>query len=57
MATESFYTDMVIDTPEASKAFEEVVMNESTYVVPQCEVVFNDPVILDKLKKSLSKLE
>ncbi len=53
MATESFYTDLVIDTPEAAKALTEVLENDSTYVDPKCEIIFNDPIILEKLKKSL----
>ncbi|MCQ2085151.1 MAG: hypothetical protein MJZ21_03270 [archaeon] len=57
MSTESFYTDLVIDTPAAAKAFEEVVQNESTYIPPHCEISFNDPVIWEKLKKSLLKHE
>lgn len=53
MPIESFYTDLVIDTPESAKALAEVLDSEGTYVWGNNEFVTDDPVLLEGLKRHL----
>jgi len=52
MATESFYEDMIIDTPEKAKALEDVLENGKPYQIKYPDMSFNDPEIIRRFKEN-----
>ncbi len=52
MATESFYEDMVIDTPEKARALEDVLENSKPYQIKHTDIKYDDPEIIRKFKEN-----
>ncbi len=52
MATESFYEDMIIDTPEKAKALEDVLENGEPYRIKYPGISFDDPEIIRRFKEN-----
>ena len=52
MATESFYEDMVIDTPEKAKVLEDVLLNGEPYQIKHTNIKYDDPEIIRKFKEN-----
>lgn len=55
MATESFYEDMVIDTPEKARALEDLLENGKPYLPEHTDIVIDDPEALAKLKNKFER--
>lgn len=51
MPTESFYQDMVIDTPEKARALEDVLENCEPYRIRHTGIRYNDPEVIRKVKE------
>ena len=52
MATESFYEDMIIDTPEKAKALEDVLENGEPYRIKYPDISYDDPEIIRRFKEN-----
>ncbi len=52
MPTESFYEDMIIDTPEKARALEDILENGKPYQIKYPDMSFNDPEIIRRFKEN-----
>ena len=51
MATESFYQDLVIDTPEKAKVLDEVLEKNEPYQIKHTDIRYNDPEVIRRIKE------